>query len=154
MGAVFAERLNRSIRDLLKRPVFETSNGIWIDVLRTLTKQYSTRAHTSTKLSPKDASLKKNERFVHQNLTDKRKKIKPKYETNNLIRTADLKKTFSKGGTTNWSYKLYEITEITNDTIPSYQLDKSSERCNETLLKKAELAMKEKDSVMKKIYIT
>ena len=28
------------------------------------------------------------------------------FEINNLVRTADLKKTFSKGDTTNWSFKL------------------------------------------------
>ena len=58
-GAVFAERLNRTIRDPLKRPVFEKSDGNWIDDLQTITKQYNNRTHTSKKLSPKDASLKK-----------------------------------------------------------------------------------------------
>ena len=38
-GAVFAERFNRTIRDLLKRPVFEKGDGNWIDVLPTITKQ-------------------------------------------------------------------------------------------------------------------
>ena len=36
---------------------------------------------------------------------------------------ADLRKTFSKGDTTNWSFKLYKITEIVNNTIASYRLD-------------------------------
>ena len=59
LRAVFAERFNRTIRDLLKTPVFEKRDGNWIDVLPTITKQYNNRLHTSTKLSPKDASLKK-----------------------------------------------------------------------------------------------
>ena len=122
-GAVFAERFNRTIRDLLKRPVFEKGDGNWIDVLQTITKQYNNRVHSSTKSSPIPASLKKNEGFVYKNILDKRKKIKPKYEIGDLVRTADLKKTFSKGDKTNWSYKLYKITEIINDTIPSYEID-------------------------------
>ena len=69
------------------------------------------RVHTSTNLRPIQASLKKNEGFVHQKLSDKRKKIKLKFQVNDLVRVADLKKTFSEGGTTNWSCKLYEITE-------------------------------------------
>ena len=149
--AVFAERFNRSIRDLLKRPVFEKGDGNWIDVLPTITKQYNNRIHSSTKLPPKDASLKKNEGFVYKNLLDKRKKIKPKYEIGDLIRTADLKKTFSKGDTTNWSYKLYKITEIINDTIPSYKIDNLPERYNESLLKKTDLTLKENNNVMKKL---
>ena len=96
-GAVFAERFNRTIRDLLKKVVFEQGDAKWIDVLPNITKQYNNRVHTSTKLSPKDASLKKNEGFVYKNLLDKRKKVKPKYEIGDLVRTADLKKTFSKG---------------------------------------------------------
>ena len=97
--------------------------------------------------------MKKNEGFVYKTLLDKRKKIKPKYEIGNLVRTADLKKTFSKGDTTNWSYKLYKITEIIKDTIPSYHIDNLPERYNESLLKKTELTMKENKDVMKKLSI-
>ena len=102
--------------------------------------------HTSTKLSPKDASLKKNEGCVYKNLLDKRKKLKPKYEIGDLDRTAGIKKMFSKSDTTNWSYKLYKITEIINDTIPSYLIDNLPERYNESLLKKTELSLKQKRS--------
>ena len=150
-GAVFAERFNRTIRDLLKKIVFEQGDANWIDVLPAITKQYNNRIHSSTKLTPIQASLKKNEGYVYKNLLDKRKKVKPKFQINDLVRTADLKRTFSKGDTTNWSYKLYKITEIINDTIPSYRLDNLKERYNESLLKKTELTMKENNAVMKKL---
>ena len=152
-GAVFAERFNRTIRDLLKKIVFERGDANWIDVLPTITKQYNNRIHSSTKLTPIQASLKTNEGFVYKNLIDKRKKVKPKFQINDLVRTADLKKTFSKGDTTNWSYKLYKITKVVNDTIPSYRLDKLKERYNESLLKKTDLSMKENKDVMKKLKI-
>ena len=150
-GAVFAERFNRTIRDLLKKIVFENGDAKWIDILPTITKQYNNKVHSSTKLTPIQASLKKNEGCVYKNLLDKRKKVKPKFQINDLVRTADLKKTFSKGDTTNWSYKLYKITEIINDTIPSYKIDNLPERYNESLLKKTELTLKENDNVMKKL---
>ena len=150
-GAVFAERFNRTIRDLLKKIVFEKGDANWVDVLPTITKQYNNRKHTSTKLSPEDGSLKKNEGFVYKNLLDKRKKVKPKFQINDLVRTADLKKSFSKENTTNWSYKLFKITEIINDTVPSYRLDNLPERYNESLLKTTELTMKENNTVMKKL---
>ena len=152
-GSVFAERFNRTIRDLLKRPVFEKGESNWIDVLPTITKQYNNRVHSSTKLTPIQASLKKNEGYVYKNLLDKRKKVKPKFQKHDLVRTADLKKTFSKGDTTNWSYKFYKITEIINDTIPSYKIDNLSERYTESLLKKTDLTLKENDNVMKKLRI-
>ena len=100
------------------------------------------------------ASSKKNEGYVYKTLIDKRKKIKPKFQIDDLIRTADLKKTSSKGDTTKWSYKLYKITEIVNDTIPSYKIDNLPERYNESLLKKTDLSKKKNDIVMKKLIIT
>ena len=121
LGAVFAESFNRTVRDLLKRPVFGKGDGNWIDVLPKITKQYNNRTHSSTKLTPIQASLKKNEGFVYKTFLDKRKKIKPKYKIGDLVRTADLKKTFSKSDTTNWTYKLYIITKTNIDTIPSYK---------------------------------
>ena len=105
-------------------------------------------------MTPIQGSLKKNEGYVYKNLLDKRKKIKPKYELGNLVRTSDLKKTFSKGDTTNWSYKLYKITKINNDTIPAYKINNLPERYKESLLKKTDLTLKENKDVMKKINIT
>ena len=154
LEAVFVERYNKTIRNLLKKPVFENGDGEWIDVLSTITKQYNNRIHLSTKLTPIQASLKKNEGFVYNRLLDKRKKIMPKFQVNDLVRTADLRKTFSKGDTTNWSYKLYKITEKINDTIPSYHIDKLKERYNDSLLKRTELTMKKNNSVMKNINLS
>ena len=76
--------------------------------------------------------------------------MKPRFQVNNLVRKADLKKTFSKGDRTNWFYNSYEITERINDTKPSCKIDNLSKRYNEGLLKKAKLTMKENSSVMKK----
>ena len=97
-------------------------------MLHNITKQYNNRVHTCTKLTPIQASLKKNEGYVYKKLLDKRKKITPKFQIKGLVRTADLKRIFSKGDRTNWSYKLYKITEIINDTIPSYHIDNLKER--------------------------
>ena len=87
-------------------------------------------------------------------MLDKRNNVNRKFQINDLVRTVDLKKTFSKGDTTNWSYKLYKITEIINETIPSYKIDNIKERYNKALLKKTELTMKENKSVMKKLSLT
>ena len=58
-ASVFAERFNRSLRDLLKRLVYEKGDGKWVDVLSTITKQHNNRIHSSTKLTRIQASLKK-----------------------------------------------------------------------------------------------
>ena len=92
LGAVFAERFNRTIRDLLKRPVFEKGDGNWIDVLPTITKQYNNKTHSSTKLTPTQASLKKNEGYVYKNLLDKRKLFQKEIQLIGLINCIKLKK--------------------------------------------------------------
>ena len=117
--------------------------------MSTITKQKSNRVHTSTKLTPIQASLKKKERFIYQKFFDKWKKIKPKFQVNDLVRAADLKKTISKSDTTNYSHKLYEIKKNNNDRIPSFRLDHLPETFNEASLKQTELTLKENKDVMK-----
>ena len=98
-------------------------------------------------------SLKKNEGYIYKNLINKRKEIKPKYEIGILVKTADLNKTFSKGDTTNWPYKIFKFTEIFNDTIPAFKINNLPGRYNESLLKKTDLTMKKNDDVMKNFII-
>ena len=117
------------------------------------TIQYSNTL-LSSKLTPIQASLKKNEQFVYQSLLDKRMKIKPKFQVNDLVRVADLKKTFSKSDTTNWSQNTYKIAEINNDKIPSYRIDNLLERYNEAVLKRTKLTLKENKDKLKKLNIT
>ena len=68
---------------------------------------------------------------------------------NHLVRTADLKRTFSKGNTTSWPYTIKKITEFINDTKPSYKINNLPKRYNKALLKKAKLTIKENKDVMK-----
>ena len=52
-----------------------------------------------------------------------------------LVQVADLRKKFPKN-TPSWSYILYNITEIIQDTISVYRFDNLPERYNEALLRK------------------
>ena len=67
-GAVFAERVNRTIRDLLKKPVFEKGNANWIDELQPITSIYNNKIHNSTKMTPIQSSKKSNKSKVYANL--------------------------------------------------------------------------------------
>ena len=66
------------------------SDGNWIGVLSVITKQNNTRLHTSTKLTPIQASLREKEGYVYHNLVVKQKKIKPKLRSHDLVRVGDL----------------------------------------------------------------
>ena len=151
LGPVFAERFNRNIRNLLKKPVFLAGNADWISKLPSVTKQYNNTIHRSIKMTPTQASKKTNEKIVYSNLQDKRRKLNPKHNLGQLIRTADFKKVFSKGDCTNYSYKLNTITEIIHDTIPSCRIDYLPETYNENLLLSTKLTLEQNNQVMKKL---
>ena len=72
LGDVFAEKFDRTIRDLLIRPIFEKGGSNRIHVLPTITKQYCNRLDSSTKFTPIEASLKKIEGFVYHNFLEKK----------------------------------------------------------------------------------
>ena len=150
-GSSIAERVFRTVRSLLKNSVFEKGNADWLSELPSVIKQYNNTIHHSTKVTPNQASKKSNEKEVYSNLQDKRSKLNPKYKLGQLVRTADMKRVFSKGDSTNYSYKLYTITEIIHDTIPSYRIDYLPERYNENLLLPTKLSLGENNQVMKEL---
>ena len=102
-------------------------------------------------MTPNQASKKSNQKLVYNNLKDNREVLKPKFNLGQLVRTADIKRVFSKGDSTNWSYKLYTITEVIHDTIPSYRIDYLPERYNENLLLPTKLSLGENNQVMKEL---
>ena len=57
-------------------------------------------------MTPVQASKKSNEKLVYSNLQNRRDKQLPKFILGQLVRTADIKKVFSKGDSTNYSYEL------------------------------------------------
>ena len=102
-------------------------------------------------MTPNQSSKKSIERKVYSNLQDRRVRQQPKFKLGQLVRTADIKKVFSKGDSTNWSYKLYTTTENIHDTITSYRINYSPERYNKNLLLPTKLTLDENNQVMKEL---
>ena len=100
-------------------------------------------------MTPNQASKKSNEKEVYSNLQDRRVRQPPKFKLGQLVRTADTIKVFSKGDSTNYSYKLYKITEVLYNTLPSYGLNYFPKRYNENLLLPTKLSLDENNKVMK-----
>ena len=149
-GPSIAERVIRTIRNLLKKPMFLAGNADWLSELPSVIKQYNNTIHHSFKMTPNQASTKSNEKLVFSNLQDRRVKQQPKYKLGQLVRTADIEKVFSKGDSTNYSYLLYTITEFIHDTIPSYRINYLPEKYNENLLLATKLSLEQNNQVMKK----
>ena len=146
-----AERVFRTIRNMLKKPIFLKGNAVWLSEHQSVVKKYNNAIHHSSKIPPNQAFKKSNEKQVYSNLRDDREIQTPKYKLGQLVRTADIKSVFSKGDSTNYSYKLYTITEVIDGTIPSYRINYLHERYNENLLLPAKLSLDENNQVMKEL---
>ena len=140
----------RTLRNLLKKPVFDKARADWLSDLPYVIKQCNNTIHHSIKMTSIQASKKSNEILVYSNLKDNRHIKKPKYNLGQLVRTADIKKVFSKGDSTNYSYLLYTITEVKLDTIPSYRINYLPERYNENVSLATKLSLEQNIQVMKK----
>ena len=68
-----------------------------------------------------------------------------------MVRRADIKRVFSKGDSTNWSYKIFTKTEVNHDTIPSYRINYLPERYNENLLLPTKLSLEQNNQFMKEL---
>ena len=55
-GTSIAERVIRTLRNLLKKPAFEKGNADWLSELPSVVKQYNNTIHSSTKMTPIQAS--------------------------------------------------------------------------------------------------
>ena len=102
-GPLIAERVLRTSRNFLKKPVFVKGDASWISELPSITKKYNKTIHSSTKMTPIQATKKSNEKEVSSNLKDNREVRKPTFILGQLVRTANIKKVFSKGNSTNYS---------------------------------------------------
>ena len=67
-----AERVIRTLRNLLKKPVFEKGKADWLSELSSVTKQNNDTIHSSTKMTPIQASKKVNRNIVYNNLKENR----------------------------------------------------------------------------------
>ena len=139
------------MRNFLKKPVFLKGNGDWISELPSANKQYSDTIHHSKKMTLSQASKKEIEKKVYSNLQDRRVRQDPKYKLRQFIRTGDIERNFSKGDSTNCSYELYTVTEVSHDTIFSYELNYLPERYNEILLRSKFLTLDENNQDMKEL---
>ena len=119
-GPSIAERVIRTKRNLIKKPVFLKGNADWISELPSAIKKYNNTIHSSVKMTPNQTSKKSKEKLVYSNLQDRRVRQKPKFKLVQLVRTADIKKGLSKGDSTSWSYKLYTITKVIYETVSTF----------------------------------
>jgi hypothetical protein len=109
------ERWNRTMKEKMFKYFTANSTRKYIDVLCKLAEQYNNTKHSSIKMTPVEASKKKNENKVWRNLyPDDETRQPPKYSVGNKVRITKKKKTFEKGYTPRWTEEVFAISQVQN----------------------------------------
>ena len=120
------ERWIRTIKEKMWKYFTDNNTYNYMDVLPELVEDYNNTVHSSTKLTPIDASKEENELTVWRNLYPDRFKINeltPKFSVGDEVRITKKKKVFEKGYTTRWTEEIFTIKEIQNTDPITYKLE-------------------------------
>ena len=95
LKAVFVERFNRTLLDLIKEPMYIECKGNWLNHLDASLQKYNNCVHGTTKMTPFEAKNKPIDppTFV--------KPKQPKVQVGDFVRIPDKRNIYSKGYTTN-----------------------------------------------------
>ena len=121
-----AERWIRTMKEKMFKYFTDNNTYKYIDVLPDLVEDYNNTVHSSTKLTPVEASKKKNELTVWRNLYPDRYKtsrLNPKFSVGDEVRITKKKKVFEKGYTTRWTEEIFTIREIRETNPITYKLE-------------------------------
>ena len=119
------ERWNRTIKSKMWKQFTVQGNTQYLDILPKILKQYNNTRHSSIKMSPTEASKKKNEGIVYFNLYGDMEPLsaKPKFNVGDKVRISKYKRNvFDKGYTPNWSEELFIINKIQYTNPITYKI--------------------------------
>ena len=123
--AVIIERFNRTLKSRMYKQFTIQNNTIWYNIIDKLVDEYNKTKHGSIKLTPVEASKKKNHGLVYFNLYGNIEalKQKPKFKIGNKVRISKYKrKVFDKGYTPNWSEEIFTVDKIQYTNSLTYKL--------------------------------
>ena len=121
------ERWNRTIKTMMWKRFTIQGNTQYLDILPKILKQYNNTKHRSIKMTPVEASMKKNEGLVYFNLYGdmETSKQKPKFKIGDKVRISKYKRNlFDKGYTPNWTgtEEVFTVDKIQYTNPITYKL--------------------------------
>ena len=130
LKAVFVERFNRTLLDLIKEPMYIEGKGNWLNHINNALDKYNNRVHGTTKMTPFEAS---NNSLLPSNNSNHTNKLPrdsyrsfaklPKFQVGDFVRVPDERNTYSIGYTTNWNRELFKIQSINSTNPVTYALN-------------------------------
>ena len=119
------ERWNRTIKSKMWKQFTVQGNTMYLDMLPKILKQYNNTKHSSIKMTPIEASKKKNEGVVYFNLYGDMEtlKQKQKFKIGDKVRISKYKRNvFDKGYTPNWTEEVFTVDKIQYTNPITYKL--------------------------------
>jgi hypothetical protein len=126
--ASVVERFNKTLKEKLWKKFDENNDRNWLEILPEVMREYNSTKHSTTGMTPVEASKKENEKkLVKKQLGKEVPKRKPaKFEIGDWVRISRVKKTFEKGYIANWSRETFKVASrsyYVKEGIWKYYLD-------------------------------
>ena len=129
--AQVVERFNRTLKNRMWKWFTAWGKNNWIEVLPNLVYNYNNTKHRSIGMTPKEASLKKNENTVYKKLfpseqpsitTLARRAKKPKFAVGDQVRITVKRGDFRKGYRPNFTRELFTISKVLDTEPVTYRI--------------------------------
>ncbi|XP_065642663.1 uncharacterized protein LOC136074287 [Hydra vulgaris] len=119
------ERWNRTMKEKMFKYFSANSTRRYIDILDEMVNNYNNTRHSSIKMTPVEASDKKNENIVWLNLNGNVRSgpMHPRFSIGDKVRITKKKKTFEKGYTPRWTEEVFTISKIQYTDPPTYKIN-------------------------------
>ena len=118
------ERFNRTLKEKMWKRFTAENTRNWIKMLDKLMATYNNTVHSTIKMTPVEASKRKNEdkvRCIHYQAI-KMDANKSKFNVGNKVRISRTKALFEKGYLPNWSEEIFEVIEVKHTSPYTYIL--------------------------------
>ena len=119
------ERWIRTMKEKMWKYFTDNNTNVYVGILPDLVEDYNNTKHSSIKMTPVEASKKKNEIRVWRNLYPDPLKIidiNPKFSIGDKVTISKKKKTFEKGYTTRWTKDIFTIVEVKHTSPVTYKI--------------------------------
>ena len=126
------ERWNKTMKNRMWKMFTVNNNTVYWDKIDKLVNDYNNARHSSVKMTPIEASKKKNESKVWSNLYGDLiylKPGKPKFAVGDKVRISKYKrKVFDKGYTPNWTEEIFVINKVLPTKPVTYNRKKAKQQ--------------------------
>ena len=118
------ERWNRTMKEKMFKYFSANNTKKYINVLDEMVNNYNNTKHSSIKMTPVEASDKKNKNRVWFTLNGKARTnpVEPKFSVGDKVRITKKKSNFEKGYTPRWTEEVFTVSQIQYTDPPTYKI--------------------------------